>query len=131
GAVYLYGPNGNLISTLTGSSAGDKVGNGMVKSLGNGYFVVTSPEWNGTYGAATRVNGTTGLSGTVSASNSLVGTDAGNYVGSEGVVVVGGSNYVVVSGGWDGGGSLEVGAVTWCSGATGCTGPVTTANSLH
>src|SRR5579871_5920434 len=80
GAVYLYSPTGTLISTLTGSTADDRVGYGGVVVLANGNFVVLSPNWsNGAAnfaGAVTWVDGTTGLSGAVSATNSLVGSSA-------------------------------------------------------
>ena len=70
GAVYLYRPDGSLISTLRGSSAGDKVGNGVVAVLANGNYVVCSPDWdNGAAtdaGAVTWGSGTTGVSGVVS-----------------------------------------------------------------
>ena len=52
GAVYLYdGSTGALISTLTGSSAGDQVGsdgygNHRVTVLGNGNYVVGNPLWD-------------------------------------------------------------------------------------
>src|SRR5258708_26173674 len=70
GAVYLYSPNGSLISTLTGSSANDQVGNGGVVVVGAGNFVIVSPQWNNVgasaAGAVTWANGSTGLSGVVS-----------------------------------------------------------------
>jgi len=43
GAVYLYDLDGNLISSLHGSTAGDAVGSGGVRELANGNFVVVSP----------------------------------------------------------------------------------------
>ena len=46
GAVYLYdGASGALISTLTGSTTDDEVGNGGVTVLSNGDYVVTSTFW--------------------------------------------------------------------------------------
>ena len=77
GAVYLFnGFTGALISTLRGSSANENVGSG-VTALSNGNYVVTSPVWNNgavnSAGAVTFGNGTTGVSGTVSAANSLLG----------------------------------------------------------
>ena len=65
GAVYLYdGTTNAVISTLTGSSVGDSVGNGGVTLLKNGNFVVGSYSWsNGAtsrVGAVTWANGATG-----------------------------------------------------------------------
>ena len=81
GAVYLFnGATGALISTLTGSHAGDNIGSGGVTALSNGNYVVSSPNWtNGAAanaGAVTWGSGTAGVSGAVSATNSLVGSTA-------------------------------------------------------
>src|SRR4029079_6766579 len=100
-----------------------------------GNFVVTSQAWhNGPAadaGAVTWVNATTGLTGVVSASNSLVGTTAGDRVGgSTKVTPLANGNYVVVSNYWDNGGLVDVGAVTLGNGATGTTGVVSATNSL-
>src|SRR5205085_6514989 len=84
GVVCLYsGATGTLISTLTGN-AGDNVGSGgpgglnggapAVTVLADGNFVVSSARWHGGAGAVTWGSGTTGVSGTVSAANSLVGS---------------------------------------------------------
>ena len=49
--------------------------------LSNGNYVIQSPSWNGDP-AATWGNGSTGISGTVSAANSLVGSNPGDQVGN-------------------------------------------------
>jgi hypothetical protein len=114
-----------------GSNPGDLVGSGFndfndVTSLSNGNYVVPSPFWNGHRGAATWGNGSTGVSGTVSAANSLVGSNPGDYVGY--VLPLRNGNYLVISGY---GGR---GAVTWVSGTTGQTldgrGTINPQNSL-
>jgi hypothetical protein len=88
GAVYLFnGTTGALISTLYGSTTNDKVGENGVTALPNGHFVVVSGTWdcnatlcpaiNATVvdvGAVTWGSGTSGVSGPVSSSNSLVGS---------------------------------------------------------
>ena len=178
GAVYLYdGRSGTQISALTGSRAGEKIGMGSwVTVLTNGNYVINSALWNGEMGASTWCSGTSGCSGIVSPSNSLVGSahvvvlSNGNYVvgsefgngaaftwcdGTEGcigtisssnslVVNTGydgtyssytiralyNGNYVVGSPSWDNGAAIDAGAVTWCSGASGCIGEVSTSNSL-
>jgi hypothetical protein len=131
GAVHLY--NGStlaLISTLTGSTASDQVGSGGVTVLGNGNFVVCSSSWNGSQGAVTWVSATAGLSGTVSAANSLVGSTASDQIGNGGILALGNGNYVVSSGNWDNGAVTDAGAVTWGNGAGGTIGAVSAANSL-
>jgi hypothetical protein len=135
GAVYLY--NGStlaLISTLTGSTAGNEVGVGGVTVLSNGNFVVRSSKWdNGAAadaGAVTWGSATAGVSGTVSATNSLVGSTASDGVGSQGVTVLTNGNYVVNSNLWDSGAVVNAGASTWGSGTTGISGTISTANSL-
>ena len=132
GAVYLFnGSTGALISTLRGSTASDGVGSGGVIALSNGNFVVLSPYW-GTddVGAVTWGSGTAGVSGVVSAANSLVGSTYYDQVGSSGVTVLSNGNYLVRSLNWDNGAVVNAGAVTWGSGMAGVAGVVSAANSL-
>jgi hypothetical protein len=121
-------------NSLVGSTALDFVGSGGVTALTNGNYVVASPSWdNGAVanvGAVTFVNGTTGMSGVVSAANSLVGGGANNQVGLGGVIALTNGNYVVRSSGWDNGAATNAGAVTFGNGTTGVTGVVSAANSL-
>ncbi len=132
GAVHLYnGKTGALISTITGSTATDNIGSAIIV-LSNGNFVIRSQNWDGTaanVGAVTFCSGTTGCSGTVSAANSLVGSTLTDNVGLTGITTLGNGNYVVRTNTWDGA-AADVGAVTWCSGTTGCSGIVSAANSL-
>ena len=135
GAVYLY--NGStlaLISTLTGSSANDKVGEGGVTVLSNGNFVVRSQSCdNGAVnsaGAVTWGSATAGVSGTVSAANSLVGSTASNQVGLTAVTALSNGNYVVSTQSWTLDAVYGVGAVTWGDGTVGTVGAVSAANSL-
>src|SRR5262245_23197308 len=119
GAVYLFnGATGKLISTLTGSHAGDHVGSGGVTALSNGNYVVGSPDWSngsaGNAGAVTFGNGTSGVSGVVSSANSLVGSTAGDEVGF-GVAALSNGNYLVDSPFWSNGSASNAGAVTFCS----------------
>src|SRR5207244_4639690 len=71
-------------------------------------------------------NGGTWISGIVSDTNSLVGSNPGDYVGNLGVVLLSNGNYVIDSPDWNG----YRGAVTWCNGSTGSSGIVSDANSL-
>jgi filamentous hemagglutinin family protein len=135
GAVYLYNlTSGALISQLNGTRAGDFVGNQSITALSNGNYVVASNNWaNGATtlaGAVTWGSGTNGISGAVSASNSLVGTTASDFVGSGGITALNNGNYVVRSSSWDNGAATNAGAVTWGSGTSGISGAVSATNSL-
>jgi filamentous hemagglutinin family protein len=126
GAVYLYnGTTGALISTLRGSTANDNIGQnssfqGLQALTGNNNFVIRSTNWDNVAtanaGAVTWGSGTLGVSGSVSAVNSLVGMQANDNVGSGGlsvmVTVLTNGNYVVSSENWDNGATLNTGAVT-------------------
>jgi hypothetical protein len=134
GAVYYYnGKTGSLISTLTGSTAGDQVGDGGVMVLGNGSFLIKSLSWhNGSAeraGAVTWVNQSAPLNGVVSAANSLVGSTKNDTVGWD-VIELSNSNFVVRSISWNNGSATGAGAVTWGNGNTGVSGVVSAANSL-
>lgn len=133
GAVYLYSASAELISTLTGSQTGDRVGDHGIVVLHNGDAVVPSPHWsNGAAnnaGAVTWIDADNGIDGTVSAQNSLVGTKPGDQVGLRGVSALANGNYVVSSAFWSSATVASVGAVTWGDG-DGLNGAVTPANSL-
>src|SRR5262249_25941184 len=128
-------------NSLVGSSTMDGVGTGTdgdlgVRALSNGNYVVASPFWdNGTAidaGAVTWGSGTTGVSGLISSTNSLVGSSPGDAVGYHtfynpifdeadfvfGLTVLSNGNYVVTSPQWDNGAAADAGAVTWGSGST-------------
>jgi hypothetical protein len=135
GAVYLYnGATGALISQLTGSMAGDQVGSGGVTVLPSGNYVVSSFYWhNGSVtnaGAVTWGSGEVGVSGSLSAVNSLVGSKTEDWVGLQDVTVLSNGNYVISSPDWDNGYAVDAGAVTWGSGTMGVVGAISTANSL-
>ncbi len=142
GAVYLYdGATLAVISTLTGGTASDNVGNSGVIALTNGNYVVASRNWDNpspaiaNVGAVTWCSATTGCNGLVASSNSLIGGTANDGVGN---VVVGSvtaltnGNYVVISPFWDNptGSIVDVGAATWGNGNGGTVGTVTSSNSL-
>ena len=113
-------------NSLVGSVGGDYVGSGGVTKLTNGNYVVSSSDWNGGLGAVTWGNGSGGTVGAVTASKSLVGSTAGDSVGSDGVTALTNGNYLVSSSSWNGG----YGAVTWGNGSVGTAGVVSAANSL-
>ncbi|MCB1116129.1 MAG: filamentous hemagglutinin N-terminal domain-containing protein, partial [Chlamydiia bacterium] len=134
GAVYLYNPQTKaLLSILTGSQTADLVGNNGIEVLTNGHFVVKSTSWkNGSAsgaGAATWANGWTGITGQVSSLNSLIGSTAGDLVGSF-VIPLSNGNYVTGTTTWSNGAITRVGAITWGDGAVGVSGLVSPSNSL-
>jgi hypothetical protein len=124
------------VNSLVGSTANDSVSSAGVTSLTNGNYVVRSPAWDNTAaaaadaGAATFGNGTTGVTGVVSDTNSLVGTTLNDLVSIGSVTALSNGNYVVGSPNWNNGAAADVGAVTWGNGTTGTVGSVTTGNSL-
>jgi filamentous hemagglutinin family protein len=142
GAVYLFNTQtGALISALSGSHQGDTIGNRNITVLTNGNYVIPSPNWeNGTAtnaGAVTWANASTGISGLISSNNSLVGTQANDYVGANTyglsyntITPLANGNYVVSSSVWANGTASKAGAVTWGNGNTGISGTISAANSL-
>jgi hypothetical protein len=121
-------------NSLVGSTANDQVGGDGVQALSNGNYVVRSSSWdNGAVtnvGAVTWGRGTTGVTGVVSAANSLVGSTAGDFIGLSFLTVISNGHYVVASPAWDNGAIVDAGAVTWGSGTTGATGVISADNSL-
>ncbi|MEK7753516.1 MAG: hypothetical protein AAB654_16450, partial [Acidobacteriota bacterium] len=128
-------------NSLVGTSQNANVGaSGVTALIGNGNYVVGSPNWrNGAVsgaGAATWGDGTTGIAGPVSGSNSLVGSLTFDNVGRY-VTALANGNYVVSSPLWTNGVTNDAGAVTWVNGANGFAAgaisvgaAVTAANSL-
>ncbi len=120
-------------NSLVGFAKLDFAGS-AIAALSNGNYVVSAPAWdNGLIvdaGAVTFASGTTGISGTISAANSLVGTAANDSVGSGGISALTNGNYVVSSPLWDNGSTLNVGAVTWASGTTATHDTVSAADSM-
>jgi hypothetical protein len=133
-------------NSLVGTTAGDQIGRfgdggdgGGVIVLSNGNYVVCSPQWSRTgdpgnnAGAATWINATNPIVGTVSAANSLIGTAPEDNVCAGGVIALeGNGNYVVISPffGRNGASTPQSAAATWGDGALGVTGAVSQSNSL-
>ncbi|MFY4782243.1 filamentous hemagglutinin N-terminal domain-containing protein, partial [Aliarcobacter butzleri] len=113
-------------NSLVSTTDGDYVGDNGITELSNGNYVVRSSSWSNSKGAVTFGSGTSGVSGEVSSSNSLVGTTAGDYVGDNGITELSNGNYVVLSSSW----SNSKGAVTFGSGTSGVSGEVSSSNSL-
>src|SRR5262249_9249608 len=62
-------------NSVTGQDPNDLVGRDGVTALANGNYVISSPFWSNFRGAVTWGDGDAGTVGTVSALNSLVGTN--------------------------------------------------------
>lgn len=132
-------------NSLVGTTANDRVGmievDWNITEIGNDKFAVATPYWTnsavgaGAAGAVTIGSTVTGISGNLSAANSLVGTSSGDQVGwgtgnGDGLHALGNGNFVVLSSEWGSGGLDHVGAVTWVNGTTGLVGAVNNTNSL-
>jgi filamentous hemagglutinin family protein len=123
-------------NSVVGTLANDQVGRGYsgapVVALTNGNYVVTSPFWNSTAGAATWVDGTTGHvsdyaangnTNVISSANSLVGVP-GDFVGVKVIALPINGNYVV------GGSSAGTATATWVNGTNGQTSDASNTISL-
>ncbi len=133
GAVRLYKPDGTLLSMLCGSSANDLVGETVTALTGKNSAVTSTRNWSNAgqadAGAVTWIDGSTGVSGLVSETNSLVGSAAHDGDASS-VIALANNNYAVSTPNWDNGIIIDAGAVTWGNGLGGTTGVISTANSL-
>ncbi len=118
----------SLVGTTTGASNGR-----VLTTLSNSNYVVSNQFWDGAandVGAVTFCDGTIGCTGAVSAANSLVGSTLSDNIGNS-ITELRNGNYVVRSTFWDNGTAAMAGAVTFCSGTSGCpTGAVSALNSL-
>lgn len=101
-----------------------------VSALANGNYVVTSLNWNGGLAAITWCDGQTGCIGPVTRANSLTGGNRNDGTGQGGIVPLADGSYVIHSPRWRIGPSYGAGAITWCSGASGCQGTITPDNSV-
>lgn len=109
--------------SLVGANPGDQLGNSLT-NLGGGNWAARSA--NGGLGSITVLHAGTPTTGTVSASNSLVGSTSGDAIGNS-LFRLGVSNvWVAQSSQWNGG----VGAVTWINNASTPTGAIGAGNSL-
>jgi hypothetical protein len=124
-------------NSLVGGTANDAVGNNGVVALNNGNYVVRSNSWDNIAAAATDAgsvtwgSGTSGVSGIVSAANSLLGSTTNDTVGIAGVTALSNGNYVVNSSSWDNGAATNAGAVSLGNGSTGVSGVITAGNSVR
>jgi filamentous hemagglutinin family protein len=121
GNVGIVGLGNSLVGTLVT----DSVGNSGAQELTGGNYIIRSVNWNSNRGAVTWCPNT-GLIGTISAGNSLVGTTPGDFVSGDGVTLLTNGNYVVRTRLWNG----NLGAATLCQSDGSTLGAVSVANSL-
>lgn len=113
----------SIANSLVGTTPRDQIGfPGGVTVLADGDFVVSSWYWDDAggvadVGAITRISGVTGLAGSVSAENSLVGSAPQDRIGTQ-LRALAHGGFVATS--WDVDGRR--GAVTWCGEASACRG---------
>ncbi|MCK7595310.1 hypothetical protein [Pseudomarimonas salicorniae] len=137
GAAYLYSRDLQLLSTVTNVSPfaapGTSLDTVRIVVLRNGNYLLVNETWsNGglfRLGMVAWANGETGISGSISSSNALIGARADDSVGFPAVHPLANGNYVVESFRWSNGAS-RVGAITWGSGTSGVSGPVSAENSV-
>lgn len=126
GTTGITGPV-TTMNSLHGTNLIDQIAN-QILPLVNGNYVVQSFAWNDGIGAATFGNGTTGITGPISAANSLIGSTGNpnpDVIGAYTIALANG-NYVTSSPSWNN----TTGAVTFGNGTTGISGVVSGANSL-
>jgi|GEM_PF-1443736 len=121
-------------NSLLGSADSDQLGNVAPVALPNGSFVVRAPLWDNAgimdAGAVVWGNGTSPLTGIISAAIGLVGQTENDYVGGD-VTPLTLGGFVVSSPDWDNGlMTIDAGAATWGSDTTPLTGSISAANSL-
>jgi hypothetical protein len=133
----------NESNSLVGSSPNDKVGGGNnltgIIEVNNTHFVVSSPNWNGDRGAATLVNSTTGITGSVSPTNSLTGltpldlVSNGDYTPQPpilGTIDLGNGLFQIYSPGFANSEHADAGAITFSSVNSPLVGEITAGNSI-
>lgn len=98
-------------NSLVGAQTSDQVASGFIVGLSDGNYVVHSPLWN-SRGAATHGAGSSGVAGTVTALNSLIGSATSDNVGALMARPFAGGWYVVKSSNWDNAAITNAGAVT-------------------
>jgi phosphodiesterase/alkaline phosphatase D-like protein len=133
------------VNSLVGGAADDVVGTGSVDltqitdynnitPVSGSAYLVGSTGWHSHQGALTYCasGSNPNCLGAVSSSNSLVGASTDDYIGQT-VTLVPGQGYIASNASWHNGASQYAGAVALCpvSGSTGCTGVVSTSNSLY
>jgi len=125
----------STVNSFVGDATDALVGDVSLTALTNGNYVIVSDYGSSQpqtfVGAVTLGDGTLGLVGTLSPTNSLIGSSLNDLVGDNGITALPNGNFVVRSPNWNNDTVDNAGAATWCDGDTGCAGMVVSAtNSL-
>ncbi|MEO7916962.1 MAG: hypothetical protein ABIR16_04910 [Dokdonella sp.] len=120
-------------NSLYGTSENDFLDAG-VTALESGKYVINVPKWdNGAIvdaGASVLCTAPTGCVGNLSAASGLTGSSANDRIGFRPAVALVNGDYVITSPFWRHSGDSPIGAVTLCSGLSGCPTEISIENSL-
>lgn len=120
-------------NSLVGSSLNDQIGQSSIYTIPNGGLVIANSQWDNSgvvnAGAVRFCSAADSCYGANTPTNSLVGSTSEDRVGGS-IAVLSNGDYLVRSSDWSDGLLDNVGAITWCSQAGGCTGNVSFSNSL-
>lgn len=120
-------------NSLVGARQDDQVGERITINP-NGAYAIASPHWDADSaadaGVASFCAGQGACRGIVGPANSLIGSHAGDLIGSAGITVLANGHYVVRSPSWGDGVRTRLGAATWVDGTVGAAGTVGVGNSL-
>lgn len=125
GALYVYAPDGEMISQLAGSKTNDQVGLDRVQLLTNGNFLVTDPSFDLSNPTVVDVGAVYLYTADGEMISQLTGSNTNDRVGLERVQFLTNGNFILRSYGPNG--SC---AVTWGSATQGVKGVVSPTNSL-
>lgn len=134
GAMYLFdGSDGSLISTLLGSGR-DDLKFARIVTLKNGNFAIVAPEADVAgkvnAGAVLVGDAETGIAGTISPSNALVGATAFDSFGRDAITLLENGNLVVSSEFVDYGGVVNAGVIALVDGSGASVGELSSSNAL-
>lgn len=118
GAVHLYNSvTKALIGSIYGDQASDRLGGNGITAVGNNFIINSAQDHNGALtqaGSVRLINGSTGVQ-----MGALVGDQARDQIGSNGVLVLANGNYVVSSAYDDNAAVQDAGSVRLMNGSTG------------
>lgn len=121
-------------NSLVGTTTNDRVGEWSVVQVSDSSYLIRSPLWdNGTVenaGAITWAQSTTGLSGEITESNSLVGSSPDDQVGFARPQVLPNGNVVINVVSWDSPAAANVGAVVMSPADAPITGLISASMAL-
>ena len=118
-------------NSIVGNTNGAMMLNRLA-TLNNGHFVIAMRQFsigNSPIGAVMWCNGYAPTVGAVDTANCLYGSANGDFAGCV-IVPLNNGHYVVSNINWNNNLITSAGAVTWCNGNGGTTGPINSSNSI-